>query len=48
VHKSIFQTHGINVEGNVIVCYQLKGRRVLPFLHKQPPCPVGLEACASS
>ena len=48
IAKSVFQVHGIDAEGNVIVRRQLKRRYVLAFFQKLPPCVVGLEACASS
>jgi transposase len=48
IAKSVFQVHGINAEGKVIIRRQLKRRYVLPFFQKLPPCPVGIEACASS
>src|SRR5919204_3127565 len=48
IAKSVFQIHGVDAAGNVIVRRQLKGRYVLPFFHKLPPCLVGIEACASS
>src|SRR5256712_10341192 len=46
--KSVFQIHGVDAVGNVIVRRQLKRRYVLPFFEKLPPCLVGIEACASS
>ena len=48
IAKSVFQVHGINAEGKVIIRRQLKRRYVLPFFQKLPPCLVGIEACASS
>ena len=48
IAKSVFQVHGINAEGKVILRRQLKRRHVLPFFQKLPPCLVGIEACASS
>jgi transposase len=48
IAKSVFQLHGIDAEGNVVVRRQLKRRYVLGFFQKLPPCLVGLEACASS
>ena len=48
IAKSVFQVHGVDAEGNVIVRRQLKRRYVLAFFQKLPPCLVGLEACASS
>ena len=48
IAKSVFQVHGIDAEGNVIVRRQLKRRYVLAFFQKLPRCLVGIEACASS
>jgi transposase len=48
IAKSVFQVHGIDAEGNVIIRRQLKRRYVLPFFQKLPACVVGIEACASS
>ena len=48
IAKSVFQVHGIDAAGNVIVRQQLRRARVLPFLKKLSPCVVGIEACASS
>src|ERR1700724_2997111 len=48
IAKSVFQVHGFDAAGNVIVRRQLKRRYVLPFFQKLPPCLVGIEACASS
>ncbi len=48
IAKSVFQVHGIDMEGKVIVRRQLKRRCVLAFFQKLPPCLVGIEACASS
>jgi transposase len=48
IAKSVFQIHGVDVAGHVIVRRQLKRRYVLPFFQKLPPCLVGIEACALS
>jgi transposase len=48
IAKSVFQIHGVDPAGNVIVRRQLKRRYVLPFFQKLPPCLIGIEACASS
>jgi hypothetical protein len=44
IAKSVFQIHGVDAAGNVIVRRQLKRRYVLPFFQKLPPCLVGIEA----
>src|SRR6266478_390505 len=48
IAKSVFQIHGVDAAGNVIVRRQLKRRYVLPFFQRLPPCLIGIEACASS
>jgi len=48
IAKSVFQVHGVDAEGNVVIRRQLKRRYVLAFFQKVPPCLVGIEACASS
>ena len=48
IAKSVFQVHGVDAEGNVVIRRQLKRRYVLTFFQKLPPCLVGIEACASS
>jgi transposase len=48
IAKSVFQVHGIDVVGQVVMRRQLKRRYVLKFFEKLPPCLVGIEACASS
>jgi transposase len=48
IAKSVFQVHGVDAVGQVVVRRQLKRRHVLAFLQKLPPCLVGIEACASA
>ena len=48
IAKSVFQVHGVDAEGNVVLRRQLKRRYVLTFFQKLPPCLIGIEACASS
>ena len=48
IAKSLFQVHGIDAEGNVLIRRQLKRRYVLAFFEKLQPCLVGIEACATS
>jgi len=46
IAKSVFQVHGIDAEGKVVIRRQLKRRYVLAFFQKLPPCMIGIEACA--
>ena len=48
IAKSVFQVHGVDAAGQVVVRRQLKRRYLLTFFQKLPPCLVGIEACASS
>ena len=48
IAKSVFQVHGVDAAGQVVVRRQLKRRYVLAFFEKLPPCLIGVEACASS
>ena len=46
--KNVFQVHGIDGSGDTVIRRQFRRRQLLPFFAKQPPCLVGMEACATS
>jgi transposase len=48
IAKSVFQVHGVDADGQVIIRRHLKRRYVLAFFGKLAPCLIGMEACASS
>src|SRR5262245_61895905 len=48
IAKSIFQVHGVDGTGNVVLRRRLTRARVVPFFEKLAPCLVGIEACATS
>jgi hypothetical protein len=48
IAKSVFQVHGVDAGGQMIVSRKLKRRYVLAFFQKLAPCLVGIEACASA
>jgi len=48
IAKSVFQVHGVDAAGQMVIRRQLKRRQVLVFFAKLPPCLIGIEACASS
>ena len=48
IAKSVFQVHGVDADGQVVIRRQLKRRYVLAFFQKLTPCLVGIEACASA
>jgi transposase len=45
---AVFQVHGVDAGGAVVVRRRLTRGKVLPFFEKLPPCLVGLEACATA
>ena len=45
--KNVFQVHGVDAEGNVVIRKQLRRRQVMAFFKKLPPCLIGIEACAT-
>lgn len=48
IAKSVFQVHGIDAAGQVVVRRQLRRSHVLKFFAALAPCIVGVEACATS
>ena len=46
--KSVFQLHGVDADGAVVLRKKLRRGAVLDFLGQLKPCLVGLEACATS
>jgi len=47
IAKSVFQVHGINATGDVIIRRKLRRSEVGGFIQKLPACLIGIEACAS-
>src|SRR3978361_578869 len=46
--KHVFQVHAVAADGKVLVRRKLRRSEVRDFFAKQPPCLVGMEACASA
>ena len=46
--KSVFQVHGVDAQGKVVVTKRLRRDAVLAFFANLPVCVVGMEACAGS
>jgi len=46
--KSVFQLHGVDSDGAVVLQKKLRRGAVLSFLGKLEPCLIGMEACATS
>jgi transposase len=45
--KSVFQVHGIDASGQVVIRKKLRRAELLAFFEALPPCLVGMEACAT-
>jgi transposase len=48
IAKSVFQVHGIEATGEVVLRRRVMRARLLAFFAKLAPCLIGMEACASS
>jgi transposase len=48
IAKRVFQVHGVDESGAVVLRRQLRRGDVLKFFAKQPRCVVGMEACAAA
>lgn len=46
--KSVFQAHGVDAGGQVVLTKRLHRKQMLPFCAKLPPCMIGIEACATA
>ena len=48
IAKNIFQVHGVDATGEVVLRKSLRRAQVIPFFAKLAPCLVGMEACGTS
>jgi len=46
--KHVFQLHGVDGAGKVVVCRRLRRSQVATFFATLPPCLVGMEACGTA
>lgn len=46
--KHVFQLHGVDVAGNIVLRRRLRRRDVVAFFASMKPCLVGMEACATA
>jgi transposase len=46
--KNVFQVHGVNAHGKVVLRKQLRREQMAPFFANLPACLVGMEACGSA
>lgn len=48
IAKSVFQVHGVDVDGTVMIRKRISRAKMLEFFAALPPCLVGIEACPSA
>jgi transposase len=48
IAKSVFQIHGVDADGTVVIRKRVGRARVLEFFADLPRCRVGMEACATA
>ena len=46
--KNVFQVHGVDEAGEIVVRKTLRRRQMIPFFRKLEPCLIGMEACGTS
>ena len=46
--KNIFQVHGVDASGQIVVRKSLRRAQMLPFFARLLSCLVGMEACGTS
>ena len=48
IAKSVFQVHGVDAAGEVVIRKKVTRGRMLAFFESLPRCLIGIEACSSS
>ncbi len=48
IAKLVFQLHGVDAAGEVVLCRRLRRGQVAAFFAALPPCLVGMEACGTA
>jgi transposase len=48
IAKSVFQVHGVDVAGAVVIRKRVSRAKVLEYFGELPQCLVGIEACPSA
>ena len=48
IAKSVFQVHGVDADGTVVIRRRVGRAKILEFFSKLRPCLVGMEACATA
>jgi transposase len=48
IAKSVFQIHGVDVDGTVVIRKRISRAKVLEFFAYLPSCLIGIEACPTA
>jgi transposase len=48
IAKQVFQLHGVDGTGKVVLCKRLRRSQVAAFFATLPPCIIGMEACGTA
>ena len=48
VAKSVFQAHGVDERGNVVLLRQIRRAQLLLFFSRLEPCLIGMEAAPAA
>jgi transposase len=48
IAKNVFQVHGVDAQGKVVLRKTLKRDKITEFFAQLPPCLIGIEACGSA
>ena len=48
IAKSVFQVHGVDADGTVVIRKRISRAKILEFFAALPSCLVGIEACPSA
>jgi|SRR6266446_3368472 len=48
IAKSVFQIHGVDASGAVVIRKRITRAKLLEFVATLPPCVVGIEACPTA
>ena len=48
IAKSVFQVHGVDVAGAVVIRKHVSRPKVLEYFGELPPCLIGIDACPSA
>jgi transposase len=46
--KTVFQVHGVDSAGKVVIARQLRRPKMIEFFANLAPCLIGMEACATA